>query len=264
MWNNLNLASGATVYIDIFNIQQPKQTDITTGTQKIISCSIDIDDSYINGISGAQEVLDNVGGLQPINTAIDRISIISTSVDNSYIRTTQTLTINFDMNTANLFGSGKDLYLELPFTYSEWIRRSETLTTGATGDCFVGVTGSATNLATSCVYISKRVLKMTIGSHNGQLYTVKIKNLKSPSYLPDGKNNQYRFNMFCVLASDESGISHYTFTDFSSPLTLINDANLVDLSWKSYSFTQVNELINLNSLDGQALTIYTGYYSSII
>ncbi len=36
------------------------------------------------------------------------------------------------------------------------------------------------------------------------------------------------------------------------------------MSWKSYSFTQVSELINLNSLEGQALTIYTGYYSSII
>jgi hypothetical protein len=124
VWNNLNLAIGATVYIDVFNIQQPKQTDITTGTQKMITCSIDLDDSYANGISGAQEILDSAGSLQPINTAIAKISILSTSVDNFYIRTTQTLTINFDMNTANIFGSGKTLYLELPFMYSEWIRRS--------------------------------------------------------------------------------------------------------------------------------------------
>ena len=89
MWNNLNLAIGATVYIDVFNIQQPKQTDITTGTQKMITCSIDLDDSYANGISGAQEILDSAGSLQPINTAIAKISILSTSVDNFYIRTTQ-------------------------------------------------------------------------------------------------------------------------------------------------------------------------------
>ena len=152
------------------------------------------------------------------------------------------------MNTANIFAAGKDLYLELPFMYSEWIRRSETLTTGATGNCFVGASGAVTNLATACVYISKRVLKITVGAHSGQLYTLKIKNLKSPSYLPEGKNNQYRFNLFCVSAADESGISHYTFADFSSPLTLINDVNLVDLSWKSYFFTQISELINLNSL----------------
>jgi hypothetical protein len=258
------LGVGATVYIDVFNIQQPKQTDITTGTQKYITCSIDLDDTYANGISGAQEVLDSAGAMQPINTAVAKISILSTAVDNSYIRTTQTLTVNFDMNVANVFAAGKDIYLELPFMYSEWIRRSDSLTTGAAGDCFVGVTVSAANLATACVYISKRVLKITVGSHNGQLYTVKINNLKSPSYLPDGKNNQYRFNLFCVSATDETTISHYTFADFSSPLTLINDANLVDLSWKSYSFTQVNELINMNSLEGQALTIFTGYYSSII
>jgi hypothetical protein len=54
VWNNLNLAAGDTVYIDVFNIQQPKQTDITTGTQKKISCSIDIDDSYSNGINAFQ------------------------------------------------------------------------------------------------------------------------------------------------------------------------------------------------------------------
>lgn len=231
----------------MFNIQQPKQTDITTGTQKKITCSIDIDDTYSNGISGWQEVLDNAGSLEPMNNAVNKISILSTTVDNSYIRTTQTLTVNFDMNVANVFTAGKDVYLELPFSYSEWIRRSETLTTGASGDCFLGVTGSSTNLATACVYISKRVLKITVGAHNGQLYTVTIKNLKSPSSLPSGKNNQYRFNLFCVTAVDESGIDYYTFADFSSPLTLINDANLEDLSWKSYSFTQQSELISLAS-----------------
>lgn len=262
----MNLAVGATIFIDVFNIQQPKKTDITTGTTKMITCSVDLDDTYSNGISGAQEVLDSAGSLEPMDNTVSKLSILSTSVDNSYIRTTQTLTINFDLNTpnVNLFAAGKNIYLELPFSYSEWIKRSDTLTTGASGDCFIGQTNSATNLATACVYISKRVLKITVGSHNGQLYTVKIKNLKSPSYLPSGKNNQYRFNLFCVTAADESGISHYTFADFSSPLTLINNVNLVDLSWKSYSFTQVSELINLNSLGTQALTIYTGYYSSIV
>lgn len=114
------------------------------------------------------------------------------------------------------------------------------------------------------MYISKRVLKITVDAHNGQLYTLKIKNLKSPSYIPSGKNNQYRFNLFCVIDADESGISHYTFADFSNALTLLNDANLVDLSWKSYSFIQHSELINLNSLNNQILTIFIGYYSSIV
>lgn len=108
------------------------------------------------------------------------------------------------------------------------------------------------------------MLKITVGAHNGRLYTIKIKNLKSPSSLPSGKNNQYRFNLFCVSAADESGISRYTFSDLSSPLTLMNDNNLVDLSWNYYSFTQQNEIIDMNLITNQAFTIFTGYYSSIV
>jgi hypothetical protein len=63
VWNNINLAAGGTIYLDIFNIQQPKQSDIITGTQKKISCQIDVDDSYTNGVNGMQEVLDNAGSL---------------------------------------------------------------------------------------------------------------------------------------------------------------------------------------------------------
>lgn len=67
-----------------------------------------------------------------MNNAVSKISILTTSVDNSYIRTTQTLTINFDMNTANVFSTaGKNIYLELPFSYSEWIKRSDTLAVGS-------------------------------------------------------------------------------------------------------------------------------------
>ena len=199
-----------------------------------------------------------------MNNAVSKITILSTSVDNSYIRTTQMVTIKFDMNTAGVFGAGKVLYLELPSSYSEWIRRSDTLTTGSTGNCYLEQTGSGTNLASACVYISKRVLKIIVSVSAGQLYTLKIKNLKSPSNLPSGRNNQYRFNLFCVTAADESGIGFYTFSDLSSPLTLVNDNSLVDLSWNYYSFAQVSELIQLNLINNQALTIYTGYYSSIV
>lgn len=112
-----------------------------------------------------------------------KISVLDVSVDNSFIRATQVLTIRLDMNVADVFALGKNLYLELSFSYSEWIRRSETIPTD-NGDCHVSQTGSTTNLATSCSYISKRVLRITVHPHNGQLYTVKISNLKSPSFLP--------------------------------------------------------------------------------
>jgi hypothetical protein len=54
----------------------------------------------------------------------------------------------------------------------------------ANGDCSFTVTNAATNYATACKYISKRLLKLTIGSIAGQSFTIKIKNLKTPSYLP--------------------------------------------------------------------------------
>jgi hypothetical protein len=138
------------------------------------------------------------------------------------------------------------------------------LTTGASGNCYIEQTGSGTNLASSCKYISKRLLKITVGTNGDQLYTIKLKNLKSPSYLPSGRNNQYRFNLFCVSAVDESGVGHFSFSDLSSPLTLANDNSLVDLSWNYYSFLQQTELIQLSLITSQALTIYTGYYSSIV
>jgi hypothetical protein len=135
-----------------------------------------------------------------MNNAISKISILSTSVDNSYIRTTQSLTINFDMNVVNVFATaGKNIYLELPFSYSEWIRRSDTLNT-ADATCYMEETSAGVNIATACVYISKRVLRITVGASTAQKFTIKLKNLKSPSYLPSGKNNQYRFNLFCVTA----------------------------------------------------------------
>lgn len=46
-----------------------------------------------------------------MNNAVSKITILSTVVDNSYIRTTQMLTINFDMNVGGVFSTGKNIYL---------------------------------------------------------------------------------------------------------------------------------------------------------
>lgn len=63
MWNNMNLSPGESVYLDIYNIEQPKRTDIITGPAKKISCTIDLDDIYSNGVNGYQEVLDSSNSL---------------------------------------------------------------------------------------------------------------------------------------------------------------------------------------------------------
>jgi len=50
VWNNQILASGATLYIDIYNIEQPMSTDITAN--QYITLTIDSDDNITNGANG--------------------------------------------------------------------------------------------------------------------------------------------------------------------------------------------------------------------
>ena len=49
VWNNQNaISSGTTIYIDIYNIDQPKVADITAS--QFISVTIDSDSNYDNGV----------------------------------------------------------------------------------------------------------------------------------------------------------------------------------------------------------------------
>jgi hypothetical protein len=175
VWNNANLVAGQIIYIDVFSIQQPFLTDINTGT-KMIGCAIDSDSNYTNGVDGYQEVSDTV--ILPLVNSATKISILSTSVDNYYIRSTQTLTININMSAVNVFAAGGNIYLEFPVSYAEWISRAQNITT-SDGSCFFKTT--TINLATACMYISTRLLKITVASTNAQTFTLIIKNVKTPS-----------------------------------------------------------------------------------
>jgi hypothetical protein len=46
-----------------------------------------------------------------MTNTVTKITILSTAVDNSYIRSLQTLTINFQMSTTGVFTGGKDIYV---------------------------------------------------------------------------------------------------------------------------------------------------------
>jgi hypothetical protein len=65
----------------------------------------------MNGANGFLEVFDNAGSLEPMTNTVQKISISEVSVDSSYIRTTQTVTIKMDMGAPNIFIPGRDLYL---------------------------------------------------------------------------------------------------------------------------------------------------------
>jgi len=49
VWNNqISIAANTPIYIDIFNIDQPKNTDIVTADQ-VITVAVDNDNNYANG-----------------------------------------------------------------------------------------------------------------------------------------------------------------------------------------------------------------------
>lgn len=113
VWNNQNsISSGVTIYIDIYNIDQPKVTDITA--LQFISVTVDNDGTYSNGVYASAEVNDNA----PVSNSVTDISILSTVVNNNYILTTQVITINFDTITTSVFSSITIVYVIFPASYS--------------------------------------------------------------------------------------------------------------------------------------------------
>lgn len=191
LWNNRNLATNTVFYVDIFNIQQPKASDTTPNT---ITVSIDTDGDYNGGIFGTNDVTDTAASSNTINNII----IEDTSMSSTFIRTPQDITIKFDTIT-NILTGGANIYLLFPAEYGEWINRGSTLNT-ANSTCLLEADNNAgVNVLNACLFISKRVLKMTVNtgtSHN--LHTIKLKSIYSPSKLPEGKYNQYRFKLFMV------------------------------------------------------------------
>jgi len=52
------------------------------------------------------------------------------------------------------------------------------------------VTGQTTNQATNCIFISKRILKITSNAiATTRLFTLTIGNIQTPSAIPSGKFN---------------------------------------------------------------------------
>ena len=197
VWNNqASIASGAYFYVDIYNIDLPKSTDIDS-TSQYIMVTIDTDGDYSNGVAATAELGDTVPG----STTPTDFYIVSTSVDSNYILSTQKLTINIDLLAANtgVFTTGNTLYVLFPASYAVWNYRSQTIpvTWSASGMfCAFNRTNVTTNLATACQFISQRILKITVGSVTNQLYTLTLANINTPASIPSGKFNQYRFNLF--------------------------------------------------------------------
>lgn len=263
VWNNNALSSGTSLYVDVFNIDQPKNGDLN-GNSKI-GLTIDNDNNYNNGIAAYIEVTDS----QPPNSAAADIFILTTSVDNSYILSTQTLTMTIDTQATTIFNAANSIYVLFPSSYSQWIARAQTLSitypaSTSTIYCEFNVTGSSTNLATACTFISQRILKISVAiATNQHLFSLRLMNLMTPASVPNGKYNQYRFKLF-VSDGTQTTITYYTFTDFSQHLSLTTNPSLIALSWNYYGLSVTDSMYKYTPLTGQVITIQQGYYSNAI
>lgn len=127
------------------------------------------------------------------------IIITSTNASPVYIRTPQTITIKFNTVTNVLNTVGMYLYLLLPGPYGEWINRGQVL---SLTNCQLVADNAVGNKLSACSFISKRVLRMTLSAstaHN--LHTLTLTNIYSPSKVPAGRYNQYRFKLFTSSAA---------------------------------------------------------------
>jgi len=91
-----------------------------------------------------------------------------------------------------------------------------------------------------------------------------LSGIYSPSKVPDGRYNQYRFKLFMSSTAAEGDINRFSFTDYTNYLTLSPDPNLIDLSWKYYGISVSDSLVSLTDQSSQTYIIYIGYYSNVI
>lgn len=110
-----------------------------------------------------------------------------------YIRSLQNIIIDFTFAAAGKLTASRNLYVVFPATYAIWIKRSDTLTTA---NCILKASGSSTNLATACTFISQRLLKVTSNADAGTSYTLELKDIKSSPYVPTDMYNVIRFYLY--------------------------------------------------------------------
>jgi hypothetical protein len=172
--------------------------------------------------------------------------------------------------TTNIFTSTNYVYVLFPASYSQWISRAQSVTTTYPGAastsmwCAVNVTGSSTNLATACTFISQRILQITLSVNTNRLYTITLMNILTPAAVPNGKFNQYRFSVFVTTTGSQTAITYYAYTDYSQYLTLTTNPLLISLSWNYYSLSVTNSFFTLTPLTNQVITVQIGYYSNVV
>lgn len=179
-------------------------------------------------------------------------------MSSTYIRSLQDISLSFTFAAAGKLTASRNLYFVFPASYAIWIKRSDTLTTT---NCILKASGSSTNLATACTFISQRLLKVTSNADAGTSYTLDLKDIKSSPYVPTDMYNEIRFYLFLTTDTTEQQISDYSYQDKSAALSLRKNTGLIDLSWNSYTVAQSGSAMALTLATTGTVTVFNGYYS---
>lgn len=252
VWNSLVVPSGTQIFIDVFNVDLPRNTDTSPN---IITLQVDMDENYANGVNYRQTVTDSAPSAVPTNEIIIESVFASTNhISKRHILELKVDTLN------NIVTAGATLYLMFPGGYSQWITRTQTVDVSL-GHCWVETLANAgTNIATQCTFISKRVLKLVVSSAPGSSLTIRIGNLFTPLEVSEGKQNHLRWKLWTTTDGTETTINRYSFIDHSQYFMPALDKSLLGLQWLQHEVIPFVSPTDLQIVSGP-LIIYKGYYS---
>ena len=106
------------------------------------------------------------------------------------------------MVTTSVFSSATAVYVLFPASYAQWISRADTVPVTYPADpttgkyCSFNQTGQTTNYATTCTFISQRILKIDLNAVTQRYFTLTLMNINTPAAVPIGKFNEYKFKLF--------------------------------------------------------------------
>lgn len=156
------------------------------------------------------------------------MQLTSVTATPSLTQSTQNLTISFVV-PVNTFSTARGLYVLLPAGYAMWNSRGSTVTIPI--NCsVVNTASSATELAQTCTWISRRVLKIQMAvSTTGTNFRVWVAGVVAPISVLEEFRDSLEVNVYLTADSSELAVSRYSFQKLFSPISLLGNPVTTDL-----------------------------------
>lgn len=246
MYTGLNATAGSTLYIDVFNVQQPLTTDITANS--FVTIDIDLDSNLTNGLYKYGKVQE----VQPSTLAIASMRMLGVVATPLQLQTTQNITITF-LAAAGTFSTARRLYVVLPAGYTPWNSRGSILTTNSSCS-LIDLLVAPAELVVKCQFISRRIIGIDVlAAPLATQFKLVLQGLTSPADISDEYQNSVTFNLYLVADTTETVVSLFTFDHLFSSVSLVTNPYQSALAW----FDSVGTSLTIQN---EILMVYTGYY----